>query len=167
MVQMSPKNPPSFESRAEEIFFKMLKNYDGLKDWHAMYDVRIQKHQKKRIGQSDFILIGPSGVFIFEVKGGTYHSWEPDKPLYTWGYPDHHEKYLESKESPLEQASGNAQSLLNFLYEHIRQVINPTKINIGFAAAFPEAVIKKTSDLEWNPLQVYDLNTENFSIFLN
>ena len=166
MVQMSPKNPTSFESQAEEIFFKMLKNYDGLKDWHAMYDVRIQKHQKKRIGQSDFILIGPSGVFIFEVKGGTYHSWEPDKPLYTWGYPDHHEKYLESKESPLEQASGNAQSLLNFLYEHIRQVINPTKINIGFAAAFPEAVIKKTSDLEWNPLQVYDLNTENFSIFL-
>ena len=58
-MQMSPQNP-TFESKAEEIFFKALKDFNGLNDWHAMYDVRIQKHKHKRIGQSDFILIGPT-----------------------------------------------------------------------------------------------------------
>ena len=47
-MQMSPQNP-TFESKAEEIFFKTLKDFNGLNDWHAMYDVRIQKHKHKRI----------------------------------------------------------------------------------------------------------------------
>ena len=165
-MQMSPQNP-TFESKAEEIFFKALKDFNGLNDWHAMYDVRIQKHKHKRIGQTDFILIGPLGVFIIEVKGGSHHEWDPNKPLYSWGDPNHPDEYMTSKESPLEQAAGNAQSLLNFLYENLnKDILHPGKINIGHAAAFPEAQIKESSDLEWDPKQIYDLSNDNFAIFL-
>ena len=165
-VKMSPSNP-NFDSQGEEIFYNLIKDSNGLKGWIAIFDLRIQKHKEKRIGQSDFVLIGPPGLFVIEVKGGPHQEWDPEIPMYTWGDPSISTQMNESKESPIEQANGNAQSLINFFYENLdKKILHPGNINVGFAAAFPQANTKHWSDVEWNSTQIFDLSTKNISFFL-
>ena len=39
-------------------------------DWFAMHSLNLPRHEYKRFGEIDFIVCGPDGLFVLEVKGG-------------------------------------------------------------------------------------------------
>ena len=41
----------------------------GSNGWFAMHSLNLPRHEPKRFGEIDFIVCGPDGVFVLEVKG--------------------------------------------------------------------------------------------------
>lgn len=61
---------PDVKSSAEKRIFRLLKNAPHTDDWSVLHSLGLAKHQTKRRGEIDFLIICPRGVFVLEVKGG-------------------------------------------------------------------------------------------------
>jgi DNA polymerase III delta prime subunit len=77
------------------VFAKIERQLDS--DHVVLHSLRTFDHLKKPMAEADFVVVGPLGIFVIEVKGD-----------YTctngvWDFPDD----ITKKESPLEQASGS------------------------------------------------------------
>ena len=71
---MIPHTPLQTESHwAEPKVFDQLRaafsrpNQTG---WFAMHSLNLPRHEYKRWGEIDFVVCGPDGIFVIEVKGG-------------------------------------------------------------------------------------------------
>ena len=70
-MRMIPSAPTSdTKSAAEKRIFEKLKLLPGFDDWICLHSLRLSKSDYSTCGEIDFLLIGPAGVFICEVKGG-------------------------------------------------------------------------------------------------
>ena len=70
---MIPRQPLDTRSRAElRVFDQLRVCYSGADqhDWFAMHSLNLPQHEYKRFGEIDFVVCGPDGVFVLEVKGG-------------------------------------------------------------------------------------------------
>ena len=61
---------PATKSNAEKELFRRLKLVEGT-DWSfALHSLNLAEHVWKRVGEIDFLVVGPRGIYVLEVKGG-------------------------------------------------------------------------------------------------
>lgn len=159
-VITNPETPKS------EIKFQNIIKESSIKGYTIIHDVYLHKHPNKKNGQCDFFLIGPDGWFVFEVKGGSEHIWDPANG-YKWGWPGDNSKLNESKEPPGAQARGNEEAILDYFFEKIdTNKLHPLKCLFGHAVIFPEAKIT-SEDIELPSALKFDLSSKSFNDFFN
>ncbi len=72
-MRMIPDTPLETGSRAELLVFDQLRSAFGSAtdgEWFALHSLNLPRHEYKRFGEIDFIVCGPGGLFVLEVKGG-------------------------------------------------------------------------------------------------
>lgn len=98
---MIPCQPLVTESSAElKVFDQLRASYSGghRAGWFAMHSLNLPQHEYKRFGEIDFVVCGPDGLFVLEVKGGPVSCQDG-----VWKTRKHgQEKHL--RESPFKQA---------------------------------------------------------------
>ncbi|MCW0202546.1 MAG: NERD domain-containing protein [Rhodanobacter thiooxydans] len=71
---MIPNQPLDTRSRAElRVFDQLRACFSGADqhDWFAMHSLNLPQHEYKRFGEIDFVVCGPDGLFVLEIKGGS------------------------------------------------------------------------------------------------
>ena len=91
------------------MWVKRLESINIGSQWTAYHSLNLSEHLYKEWSEIDFLLVGPQGIFIFEVKGGRViikdGIWE-----YTDRYgkmhkdPDGHSIKLRMPDSPLKKS---------------------------------------------------------------
>lgn len=107
-MRMIPSTPLPTPSKAEPRVFDQLRAaFSSGSDtgWFAMHSLNLPRHEYKRWGEIDFIVCGPGGVFVLEVKGGGVSCRDG-----IWETTNRHGTDRLS-ESPFRQAEGAMQSL--------------------------------------------------------
>lgn len=95
------------KSNAEKKVFAQLKQSELGKEWFAVHSLNVSEHVYKQWSELDFVVVGPPGVFIFEVKGGRIS--RKDK---LWTYTDRYGEKHTSSEGPFDQAKSGMESLI-------------------------------------------------------
>src|SRR4051794_29635110 len=125
MARMLPREcPGDTPSGAERRLFKRIER-DLSDQWTAMHSVGIARHARKPWAEADFVLIGPGGVYVLEVKGGAVQ--RIDRQWTTNGQP--------LKQSPIDQAAGAGAALYADLSKQ-----HPTirSAAVGHGVCFPD-----------------------------
>ena len=64
MAKMIPSTiHPDIKSNAEKRIFRQLQEAKGTDTWIVLHSLGLARHQKKRRGEIDFIIICPRGIF--------------------------------------------------------------------------------------------------------
>src|SRR5438094_111475 len=61
---------PAVRSGAERRIFDQLMNAPGTDDWVCLHSLALARHQVKRRGEIDFLLLSRKGIYVLEIKGG-------------------------------------------------------------------------------------------------
>lgn len=73
-MRMIPSTPLRTESHWAErkVFDQLRAAFSGASQtgWFAMHSLNLPRHEYKRWGEIDFVVCGPDGIFVLEVKGG-------------------------------------------------------------------------------------------------
>lgn len=152
---MSRLIPPFVRSGVtfgEARFFEILRNSRLLDDYHIFHSLNLISHEKKREGEADFVIVGPLGLAVLEVKSASAVVRKAGK----WRYVDG-ERSFERKESPFSQAKGNCYALLDRIKE---KGICPPKLKemSGYGVVFTNLVFREESP-EWEADLVLDENS--------
>lgn len=151
MARMIPNTVhSSIRSGAEHRMFNVIKTADRTDNWVCLHSLGLARHDTKRLGEIDFVLVTTHGVFVLEVKGGRI-----SRQSGAWIYTDRFGREYVKNESPFDQAA----SAMFTLERELRQAFEGTRIAdvlIGFGIIAP--------DIEFDVLgpdvertQVYDL----------
>lgn len=124
---------PGVKSAAERKLFDVIRNAPGTEDWVCLHSLALARHEVKRRGEVDFLLLTRKGVFFLEVKGGRI-SRQGGVWIFTnrWGEEDR--KY----ESPYQQASGAMFSLERDLRDHFGRDHRLGNLLFGYGVMFPD-----------------------------
>jgi hypothetical protein len=135
-------------SNAERKIFHSISSSRELEGWYCLHSLGVSNHLYKREGEIDFLLIGESGVFTIEVKGGRVH-----RENGIWKFTDRYGRVTDKRESPFSQA----QSAMYSIRQDIAQKYGPeaNKFLFGYGVAFP------TESPEWNQNWIYDNRDTN------
>lgn len=116
--------PVATPSAAERRLFGRIERELG-HEWVALHSVGIAHHPRKPWAEADFVLVGPGGVFVLEVKGGAIQRL--DRRWTTNGKP--------LAESPIDQAAGAAAAL----YAELAQRLPAVRAGaVGHGVCFPD-----------------------------
>ncbi|MDR2032779.1 MAG: NERD domain-containing protein [Azoarcus sp.] len=101
-MRMIPAQPHDTHSRAELRVFDQLRAAFADDDrWFALHSLNLPRHAYKRFGEIDFVVCGPEGLFVLEIKGGGVSCREG-----VWTTTNRHGHVERLKESPFRQAEG-------------------------------------------------------------
>jgi putative intracellular protease/amidase len=103
-MRMIPSQPLDTRSRAElRVFDQLRACFSGADQhgWFAMHSLNLPRHEYKRFGEIDFVVCGPVGVFVLEVKGGRVSCHGG-----VWETQNHRDEIDRLTESPFRQAEG-------------------------------------------------------------
>ena len=101
MARMIPQTiHPEVKSSAEKRMFRLIKDAPYTDDWVVLHSLGLSRHQTKRRGEIDFVILCDRGVFVIEVKGGRI-----SRDAGIWQTQDRYNEYSSLHESPYEQAS--------------------------------------------------------------
>lgn len=145
-MKMIPNYMDRHHSNAEAKIFKRLESL-GDESTYCLHSLGLSHHISKREGELDFVVVGPAGIFVIEVKGGRV-SRESGK----WKFTDRNGVTTIKTESPFEQARSGMYSLMR---EIERQTSFSRSICYGYGAAFPDIEFTQESP-EWDKSMVYD-----------
>ncbi len=101
-MRMIPSQPLATSSKAEYRVFDQLRQAFSTPDkngWFAMHSLNLPRHEYKRFGEIDFVLCGPEGLFVLEVKGGGVSCKEG-----IWETTNRYGETKRLRESPFKQA---------------------------------------------------------------
>jgi len=135
-------------SSAEKKIFNLLKHVE-LDGCVAMHSLNLSEHKYKVCSEIDFLILGPPGLFVLEVKGGRVARMDG-----VWTSTDRYGKTRTRSEGPFEQARSATFSLL----DRLREVLQPQSIpglNFGWAVVLPDQEFTEQS-VEWAPEMVLD-----------
>ncbi|MYB40119.1 AAA family ATPase [Candidatus Saccharibacteria bacterium] len=132
---------------SERRLFKVFQNCKGLDNWFCLHSLGVSRHVSKREGEIDFLLIGPDGLFVLEVKGG-----KVERKNGAWLVQDGSRQYRK-QESPFDQAKSALYSLTNDLVKNLGW--RADKHAFGYGVVFTGAEFKVGSP-EWDPAIVCD-----------
>ena len=141
-MRMIPAVPFKTTSSGEKRVFDWLRHFndDSLTAFHSVFTT---KQAVKRFGEIDFLIIGPTGIFVLEVKGGRVHMDSGN-----WIYEDKNRKKSKpSREGPFKQADFAFHGALTDLTQHfgwsfIRQFTQ------GYGVVTPDCNLKNS--FEWD-----------------
>lgn len=140
---------PATSSEAEKALFRRLAILDSPEWAYAIHSLNLAEHSWKRVGEIDFLLVGPKGIFVLEVKGGQVTTERG-----TWKYTNRYGRSTVKKASPFAQAS----SAMFALQNRLEELIDPGLVDhttFGYAVVFPDQHFESRS-VEWADEMVLD-----------
>ena len=147
-MRMVPQSPFDTGSQAEKLIFDRLRRaFD--ERWVAYHSLRPTRHPRKRFPEIDFLVCGPDGLFVIEVKGGRVAYRDG-----IWRYEDRHDRTVESQEGPLRQAESALHGLMADLRDHL-PAGDLDSLVTGYGVVFPDCQWR-THGAEWDPAMLAD-----------
>lgn len=141
---------PSVKSRAERRLFDTLRDAPGTEDWVCLHSLGLARHDFKRRGEIDFLLLTRRGVFVLEVKGGRISRHDG-----LWIHTDRFGQSNTRHESPFDQASGAMFSLEREIKEHFSQSERMRGLLFGYGVMMPDVEFEHVG-VEADRRLVYD-----------
>lgn len=121
-------------SKAETRVARALQDSDLGPDWIVLHSLNLADGStRKKWCEGDFVIIGPPGILVIEVKGGRIA-----KTNGLWSSIDESDKKYQIQD-PLEQAKIVAfgiQKEVSNIHPHLKSILSRTAI--GFAVSFPD-----------------------------
>lgn len=140
---------PGTPSAGERTLFAALGAANPPGAWSALHALPIAIHPSKQESEIDFILAGPTGLFVLEVKGGGIRRQDG-----VWFSTNRHGQVHQLRESPFAQASSNAYALMNWLRDQLAWG-EMRDLTVGHGVAFPDCDFAVES-LSWSLETVLD-----------
>lgn len=147
-MRMIPNQPHATQSSAERRVFDQLRAAFEAADkrgWFAMHSLNLPRHEYKRFGEIDFVVCGPEGLFVLEVKGGGVACRDG-----IWETSNRFGETERLKESPFKQAEGAMHGLSKKIPRRLL-----SKFAIGYAVIAPDTSGFPIS-AEWDREQLAD-----------
>jgi len=160
---MIPEQVGPRASKAEIQIFNLLRALEVPGWTYAFHSLNLSEHQRKRVGEIDFLLLGERGLLVLEAKGGRVSRREG-----IWYTRDLRGTSHRLKESPFEQASTAMFSLEAKLSQRAGYSLTRSTV-FGYAAIFPDVRFTIVS-VEWAPEMVLDsvcMNTDSLAAKLD
>ena len=148
-MRMIPGQVGPGASRAEIQIFDLLSALEVPGWTYAFHSLNLPEHERKRVCEIDFLLLGERGLLVLEVKGGRVSRREG-----IWYTRDLRGMSHRLKESPFEQASTAMFSLEAKLSQRTGHHLTSSTV-FGYGAVFPD-VRFTTVSVEWEPEMVLD-----------
>ena len=152
-MRMIPREPLHTDSYAEKRVFDQLRaSFSGSDQtgWFAMHSLSLPLHEYKRFGEIDFIVCGPDGIFVLEVKGGGVSCRDG-----FWETKNRVGETNRLKESPFKQAEGAMHGMLKKLPQTLDHVfvsgygvVMPDVDNLPESAEWDRAVLADAKDFK-------------------
>ena len=158
-MKIIPASPYKTNSSAEyRIFDKLRESYVNNNRYLAFHSLNLTRHETKKFGEVDFVIVCEFGVFVLEVKGGrisvengVWHTINRNNIQFRIQNP------FKQAESALHSIKNEIQSL---------NILNHTKMSIGYGVIFPDVEWKQQS-LEWDVHTICDCRgIKNFESWL-
>ena len=141
-MRMIPRQPLGTSSYAEIRTFDQLRAAFSNPDqngWFAMHSLNFPQHEYKRFGEIDFIICGPDGLFVLEVKGGRVSCHEG-----IWETTNRYGETERLRESPFKQSEGALHGLRGKLPTPLSNVFV-----VGYGVVMPD-VERLPDSAEWD-----------------
>ena len=145
---MIPSQPLNTSSQAELRLFDQLRasfSDPHQNGWFSMHSLNLPRHQYKRFGEIDFVVCGPDGLFVLEVKGGGVSCNDG-----TWLTTNRYGETERLRESPFKQAEGALHGLRGKLPASL---VN--RFVVGFGVVLPD-VERIPDSAEWDRATLAD-----------
>ncbi len=149
-IMIPPYIHKDVSSEAERKIFRMLEKEEILSGWLCFHSLGLARHQTKKYGEIDFVLMGKDGIICLEVKGGGV---KREKGL--WTFMDRYGRETTKSEGPFRQAASAMFSLRDDLRNKFGSAIN--SISLCYGVLFPDIRFKEESP-EWENQLIYDVN---------
>ena len=147
-MRMVPASPHDTGSQAEKLIFERLRTaFDDR--YAAFHSLRPTRHPHKRFPEIDFVICGPEGLYVIEVKGGSIACHEG-----VWRYRDRYGRSTLSHESPFRQAETALHGLKDDLRANLPADVLD-RLTIGYGVVFP-ACDWSSDGAEWDPEMLAD-----------
>ena len=136
-------------SEGERKIFDAFLKIENHEDWFVCHSLLLPGDKYKSMYELDFVLVGPPGLFVLEVKGNA----EYDSKRNIWDYG-----YKQTATSPFKQASDARYSLLKRLKDNFKFDFDiENNMNHGIGVIFSNNNFDmKTA--EWDLTYVLDLH---------
>lgn len=141
-MRMIPGQPLGTGSDAELRTFDQLRAAFSGPDrngWFAMHSLNLPRHEYKRFGEIDFVVCGPDGLFVLEVKGGGVSCRHG-----VWETTNRHGRTERLRESPFRQAEGALHGLRAKLLGDVSR-----NLTVGYGVVMPD-VERLPGSAEWD-----------------
>ena len=140
-----PNNPYKTNSNAEyRVFDKIKESFVNDNKYLAFHSLNLTKHERKKFGEADFVIVCEYGLFVFEVKGGGVSCTNDE-----W-HTINKDKEEHKIQNPFKQVEGALRAIVKDIEESYK--FNNLLIPIGYGVIFP--------DVEWTQLgSEWNLNT--------
>ena len=158
-MKIIPASPYKTNSRAEyRIFDKLRESYVYNNRYLAFHSLNLTRHETKRFGEADFVIVCEFGIFVLEVKGGRISV--ENGVWYTINR--NNEKYR--IQNPFKQAESALHAIRNAIQGFGK--LNHTRFSIGYGVIFPD-VEWKQQGFEWDIHTICDSRRmKNFESWL-
>lgn len=152
-MRMIPSEPLHTDSYAEKRVFDQLRaSFSGSDQtgWFAMHSLNLPQHEYKRFGEIDFIICGPDGLFVLEIKGGGVSCRDG-----VWETINRYGVASRLKESPFKQAEVAMHGLIKKLPHTLDHafvsgygVVMPDVDNLPESAEWDRSVLADAKDFK-------------------
>ena len=127
-----PTIHPDVKSSAEKKIFRLLRDAENTDDWVVLHSLGLAKHQEKRRGEIDFLVLCNRGILVLEVKGGRIK-----REAGIWQTTDRYGNVNKLHESPYEQASSAMFALEKYVKKEFADDPRLSKLIFGYGAICP------------------------------
>lgn len=143
-MKMVPNKAYPGDSKAElKVFDRLAQAFiNENSTYYALHSLNLTRHEYKRFGEIDFLVVCPYGIYVLEVKGGQVacHNGQ-------WHFTNRFRKTDKSFESPFRQAQSALHGIQNKLKAHLpHDVIS--QFGIGYGIITPDCTIA-AQGAEW------------------
>jgi hypothetical protein len=148
-MRMVPAVVHEFHSQAERRLFDLLRSAELGQAGTVLHSLNLSRHEYKRWGEIDFVVVCALGVFCLEVKGGRVACREG-----IWVFTDRWGHEHRSSEGPFEQAKSGTYALRTLL----ERTVPPgdlKNVTFGWAVSFPDCPFP-TRSVEFDAALVID-----------
>jgi hypothetical protein len=139
-MKMIPDYLLHSKSGAERRVFDKLRDSFNGEGWYAFHSLNLPCHQTKRFGEVDFVVCGPDGLFVLEIKGGCISCKNGE-----WGTTGANNRYTPLKEAPHTQAEGALHGLSNKVGDTLRR-----RFVCGYGVITPDCSMAGIDSAEWD-----------------
>jgi hypothetical protein len=148
MTRMIPDSVAQGTTTSERSVFSLILNDKSAVQSVCLHSLGVARHARKTYAEIDFVLVGPAGLYCFEVKGGEVRRKDG---VWEIGWPG---KTYTSVEGPFKQIQGARWALIDFLKNHVNPRLQSTTV-LGWGVIFPDICFNE-QDPEWDNAVVFD-----------
>lgn len=134
---------PGTRSQAERKLFGFLQLLDLPDSWACLHSVDLPDHAYKICGELDFVIVGPRGLYVLEVKGGGVSC--DDNGI--WRFTNRGGEVARKSEGPFQQARSGMYALRERLLQELPQR-ELDSVVMGYGVVFPDCDFDMRS-VEW------------------